>query len=730
MKLKMPIKNLFLRLLILILFYYAEVFSQYTSENVTLISRLGDGRNYGMFIESNIAYIGGGSYLYIMDVSDILNPKLISKTLTTNVVGEIKKRDNILFIAHGADGLSIFDVSDRVNPQFIGNCRPKSYCNELTIYNNYVFLSDVEYGLIVIDISDITNPVEVSSYYSDGWAEATEIKGNLLYYCDNYAGLKIFDISVPTNPILLKKYTNLQSAENIIFYKNFDIVLSQYGELYILNSTNIDNITEVSKLEINGANRQIFLDRDTLYINSLYSKINAVDISDITNPQIVFTYDLNIYTSSVESIGNNLFVLNADTGLEIYDKKFSNKILSNYLLPSYLREFAFYNDNIAIAYQFSGVRLFDISNPQKPEFIRNIYSNTYPLNIYSQMVSNVITIDNIAFIFSENNGIHLVDIQDQNNSVFLTKLLDDSGNLFRGSGVSKINDSIYYVVGSNKVYIYNFLEFNHPILKNTFDVQYPQRIISKDNFAYITNSNLQDDFYLTIFNIENPLHPIQVGNIRIGYQLYGIDIKDNYIFAACQNGGLYIIDISDKTMPIVKEIIYYGNHFMSYVSIDQNYAYVTDGINGLLVFDISDIKNIAKVGSINFNTSTYYVKAYKNKVYISSFYTGLYVVSNDLITDLFENKNDYVVQSVNLLQNFPNPFNPSTTIKFQLSQKEFVNLEIYNNLGERITILINNEMESGNHAVKFDGSLLPSGIYFYRISTKSGSISKAMNLIK
>jgi hypothetical protein len=68
-----------------------------------------------------------------------------------------------------------------------------------------------------------------------------------------------------------------------------------------------------------------------------------------------------------------------------------------------------------------------------------------------------------------------------------------------------------------------------------------------------------------------------------------------------------------------------------------------------------------------------------------------------------------------LEQNFPNPFNPSTTIRFSLTQKSAVSLTVHNLLGQLVGSLVRGEKEAGYHEVQFDASSLPSGVYFYRL---------------
>jgi hypothetical protein len=68
-----------------------------------------------------------------------------------------------------------------------------------------------------------------------------------------------------------------------------------------------------------------------------------------------------------------------------------------------------------------------------------------------------------------------------------------------------------------------------------------------------------------------------------------------------------------------------------------------------------------------------------------------------------------------LLQGYPNPFNPSATIRFAVPSRSHVSIDVYNSLGQHVAILINEEVGTGDHQVTFDGSRLASGVYFYRM---------------
>jgi hypothetical protein len=62
-----------------------------------------------------------------------------------------------------------------------------------------------------------------------------------------------------------------------------------------------------------------------------------------------------------------------------------------------------------------------------------------------------------------------------------------------------------------------------------------------------------------------------------------------------------------------------------------------------------------------------------------------------------------------------NPFNPTTTIRYGLPARSHVKLTVFNTLGQHVSMLIQVEQDAGYHVVKFDGTGLPSGLYFYRV---------------
>jgi hypothetical protein len=118
------------------------------------------------------------------------------------------------------------------------------------------------------------------------------------------------------------------------------------------------------------------------------------------------------------------------------------------------------------------------------------------------------------------------------------------------------------------------------------------------------------------------------------------------------------------------------------------------------------------------NTNTAFVSGYNGTVYKLNVLSGTGI------------DNEISLSEYSLSQNYPNPFNPVTTIEFSIPKQEFVSLKVYNILGEEISTLVNSSMQTGKYSVYFDGSKLPSGMYFYKLTAGNYSSVKKMMLIK
>ncbi|MEO8209561.1 MAG: T9SS type A sorting domain-containing protein [bacterium] len=115
------------------------------------------------------------------------------------------------------------------------------------------------------------------------------------------------------------------------------------------------------------------------------------------------------------------------------------------------------------------------------------------------------------------------------------------------------------------------------------------------------------------------------------------------------------------------------------------------------------------------------------------FESGIALISEIINKEVFT-ENDYensaIKESYFNIKNYPNPFNPTTTISYILPQATYVSVTVYDRLGREVLVLLQENQDSGEHTIDFDASEYPSGIYFYRIKTLEKTEVRKMLLTK
>lgn len=139
----------------------------------------------------------------------------------------------------------------------------------------------------------------------------------------------------------------------------------------------------------------------------------------------------------------------------------------------------------------------------------------------------------------------------------------------------------------------------------------------------------------------------------------------------------------------------------------------SDGINPLVSFHIR-----GRGGSSLYGTDER-----------DSTFKAVLVQYKDLETGI-ENSKVMDPSSFVLSQNYPNPFNPQTTIEYILPQRDHVKLTVFDLQGRVVEVLLDDMKNPGVHHVTFNGSSLSSGIYYYRMETSQGSVTRKMMLLK
>ncbi|MGE5847034.1 MAG: T9SS type A sorting domain-containing protein [Ignavibacteria bacterium] len=203
--------------------------------------------------------------------------------------------------------------------------------------------------------------------------------------------------------------------------------------------------------------------------------------------------------------------------------------------------------------------------------------------------------------------------------------------------------------------------------------------------------------------------------------------RNNKYFFVCTGDELFrssdfgdswhLLDIS-----IEKEGFQFGDVLAAdsliFLSILDDKVYVSKN-NGDTWSEMNEGLDTIGMGDYFSLSSNYLIMSKNNSVWRYDF---------SQITKIRQNQSS--IYDFILFQNHPNPFNPITHFGFRIANFGFVSLKIYDLLGNEVAVLVNEEKPAGIYKIKFDGSSLSSGVYFYTISTGNLKQSKKMILAK
>lgn len=383
----------------------------------------------------------------------------------------------------------------------------------------------------------------------------------------------------------------------------------------------------------------------------------------------------------------------------------------------------------------SGTSIIDITdaaNASEVTFIPSTFS----------LWKDIKTYQHYAYAVNENGmGLQIIDLSNLPASATLVATFTgftSMHNIFIDE-----NSGILYASpgsGSSPAIAYSLANPVAPVQLSTFGI-HNHDAYARNNTIYLSEGW---DGSFSIYDLTTPAAPSLLARFNIpspGYVHNAWLTEDgNHLMTTEETNGKTVKMWNIQNLGnITLESEYLGPNGIAHnTHIKGNYAYLSHYQSGLRIVDVSDPTAMTEVG--------YYDTADawgawpffdSGKVLISDIQDGLYIVFFDgavinptVIDDKGEVPKEFYVSA-----NYPNPFNPSTTIEYQLSQSSPVNLSIYNSLGQKVRTLVNGAVQPGSHQAVWDGrndagEILSSGMYLYLFKADNFSKTHKMILMK
>ncbi len=686
--------------------------------------------------------------------------------------GQVLCESNLAYVTV-ANGLTVFDISDPGNIIKLDEVYITSgWYNDIKKSGDYVYLPG-HAGLFIVDVSDPTDLLVVGTFPMAHAANAIGIIDSIAYctYGDlDAAGLYTLNIRDASNIVELD-HDSLAGASNFILIHEDSLYISLYGEIGVFSLANNSNPELITTFQVGYYEFLIdeMVIRDSLLHCACHASLQPTgraayvicNIADLQNPYIVDKYYFKpCYAADIRLAGDIAYVGATTQGLMVFDISDPANIDSIGSLPfDHCRSITFGDDVLAAVDRSANGKFVtvDISDPTQPSIIgehsfpsqvTRVASHSGYIYALSEEGSPDVAVLETSFDdsrepvsrYSTQSGAARATAQYHDDTLIIgcaggLEVVDisDPANLQYVRSYTTANP-VYDLIVANG-YAYAAARFYIEI----FDISDP----ADNRLAYIPTGAgyflaLQDTLlYISdvwtgvyIYNVSDPANPAFIREFHGHLPIQELRIADSMLYAGSSVGfGIY--DFSDPINPVYMR--HYFNAGFNYgMEIVKDFAYLSDGYDGLRVIDIADIYNPFEFDWYNTPGVALYTITVGDSIYLAD--------QHSVIKFVFQTPTDAesdppVTPQFVLEQNAPNPFNPATTIRFSLERSAQTELAVYNILGEQVATLLDSYLPAGDHRVVWDGrddagKRVATGVYLYRLMTGDYTQSRKMLLLK
>ncbi|MDD4667592.1 MAG: T9SS type A sorting domain-containing protein [Candidatus Cloacimonetes bacterium] len=649
-----------------------------------VVSELYHGR---AVIKDTLAYVSEYQSLKVVDVSDPLQPVLVAEIAIPAQILKFDVAEPYLYAFFSDDTMQVIDITEPANPQTVYSDQAPMLPSYITLAGNLMFISGGSDGygnssIQIIDVSDPSNPMIRYTYNTSNLATGITVDGNIAYIAARYAGMLIWDISNPNQPNQLGVFNPGRAIMDVSIQGSTACLANELNGILMVDISNPANPLEIGTCDTPGFAYHVALQGTLAYVCG-NAGLQIVNVSDpLPSPNVIGSYynEGDCYNSLALGT-NSLYMINSWEGLKVLD-------ISEPSLPVLQADYPdmgaygiqVLNNKAYIANQFGSYDILDITDPANPQ----------PLGSYSGMdgpISSAV-VGTRAYVLDQFEGLSILNIADSAN----------------------------------------------PTLLGTYsDIVSAYAIAIRGTHAYIIDRAVAFP-KVKVINVANPSSPQYAGENYMPDEPNAIAILGNYAYIVSGGAGLEVYQIINyASLLLLESILPQPGSNLVYCFIEGGRLYASDdNLNNIYIYDLSDPSQPALVKTITTNFATYDMKLRNGLLYTANSYAGMHILDPDAPSGIEDPTHQPPLVA---LSNYPNPFNPSTTISYSIPEGGPVKLNIYNLKGQLIKVLINKEESSGDHSIMWDGrdrngNIVAGGVYLYRLSTPGSSVSKKMLMMK
>jgi hypothetical protein len=670
----------------------------------------------------------GGNRLYgvrdsRLDVFDITNPNYPVPLNSVPFCGT--GRDVVLdgdyaYVAAREGGLSVIDVSIPGSELRVATLDLPGLAYGVVVEGNVAYIAAHTAGLVSVDISDPKNPVFLDAHNTPGLSWGVAVAGDRAYVADDASGVRVVDVGNPALMVPFGSVATLDLAFGLAVAGNRLYVADASAGVTVVDITDPSNPSVVANLNTPGVAERLTVNGNTLRLADGAGGVHEIDITDPDNPALVQSRHADV-ALGVDTAGKVAYIADAPTGFRtvtVAAPILSPTIAGSVGTPTSAREVAVAGDVLYLADE-SSLEVFDITDPGNPTLL---VSHGFVGEGRDVAVSG-----DFLFAAARSGGVHVFDV----SNPALPSLVGGIAPSGLAYGLEVVGNVAYVAAHTAGLHAIDITDPTMPALLDSYDTPGLAWQVAVDgDRAYVAD----DASGVQVIDISDPTDLKGADNWSAVATAFGVAVSGNYVYVARDGDGVSIVEkVGPIGVPrVLTEIDTPGA--AEKPVIDGDMLYLADGAAGLQMIDVTNPAAPSIVG--NYDTDLAIGVAVSGEhAFVADGASGLKVVNvcESPAATAVRSGFDY---AFGVDQNFPNPFNPSTTIRYTVGTAGGqVTLSVYDVTGRLVRTLVNELRTPGQKHAVWDGrdehgQRVSTGVYFYRLQAPGFEQTRKMVLLK
>jgi len=263
---------------------------------------------FDVTIDGDYAYVAGGTNgLRVFDITTPGSFVFAGGYDTPGAAGSVAIAGDYAFVADGADGLIVLNIANPASPTLAGSYDTPGSAWGVTVAGDYAYIADATAGLLVLNVSNPASPTYVGSYDTPYAAYEVAIAGDYAYVPDGTTGLLVINISNPASPTLAGSCNTPDLANGVTLAGDYAFVADGSSGVQVINITNPASPTIAGAYDTPGSAFDVAVVGNYAYVADYSSGLQVLNITNPASPTFVASTYLPSYSYGVAVAGDFVF---------------------------------------------------------------------------------------------------------------------------------------------------------------------------------------------------------------------------------------------------------------------------------------------------------------------------------------------------------------------------------------------------------------------------------------